>query len=418
MRIKGTSAYSNGEAEDISGITIIDLHTLEIKLFEVYSPFLKYLTAATSSIMPESLAEKSSGSESFIPVGSGPFTYVKRSDELISLFANEDYFLGKPKLDGIDYKIIKKSEKVIEEYRKGNLHHTRVFPELAEKILNDDSIPGQIQIYPVNALYCYVFNLDKTSKFGGSKENKRLLRQAINYAIDRESICRDVFNGRCIPNGSVIPKGICGYENPLADTMGYQRDLMKARELLDQAGYSGGEGVPKVSLFTTYESPNIEIAEIFKENLSEIGLDVEIVAKDKENYFKAVLVGDPALFSYEWYLRNPDLDDFLSMFHTENAKGGQNFARMTRDYIDTIIEDSRKTENEDDRARVFMEFERQISYDAPWVFMFQLKNALLINPEVDGLLEQLGPFAFRESIASVRMELVDLKEVEKTIEEK
>ncbi|MBU1023628.1 ABC transporter substrate-binding protein, partial [bacterium] len=296
-------------------------------------------------------------------------------------------------------------------------HHTWVFPELAEKILNDESIPGQIHIYPVNALYCYVFNLDKTSKFGGSNENKRLLRQAINYAIDRESICRDVFKGRCIPSGSVIPKGICGYFNPLAETMGYQRDLTKAGELLEQAGYPGGVGVPQVSLFTTYESPNIEIAEIFKENLSEIGLNVEIVAKDKENYFKAVKEGDPALFSYEWYMRNPDLDDFLSLFHTDNAKGGENFARMTRDYIDTIIEDSRKAENEEERTRIIMEFESQISFDAPWVFMFQLKNALLIRPEVEGLLDQLNQFDYRESISKVRMENVDLKEIEKTIQE-
>ncbi|MCD6217486.1 ABC transporter substrate-binding protein [bacterium] len=413
MWIKGTSAYSKGESEDISGLRVTDNFTIEIQLHEAYIPFIDMLTTSTFSIMPSKLAERSVDNGEFIPVGSGPFIYVKtRSDGSVALKANDMYYSGSPKLDGILFRVIKEPSKMIEEYRKGNLHHTWVFPELAEKILADETIAGQIQTYPINAMYFYAFNLDKLNRFGGSKENKRLLRQAINYAVDRETICRDVFMGRCVQTGSVIPSGICGYSNPLSERLGFERDPVKARELLEQAGYANGEDVGKVSLFTTYESPNIEIAEIFKNNLGEIGLDVEIVAKDKENYLKAVQEGDPALFSYEWYMQYPNVDNIFSMFHTENADGGQNFARMTRDYIDSIIDEYRQCENADERQSTYTELERQLTFDAPWVFMFHLKNAILVNPEVEGLLDQLGQFDYRESISHVRMEKVDLVFVE------
>ncbi len=409
MWIKGTSAFDKGETTDISGLRVIDDYTIEIQLHKTYIPFINILTTTTFSVMPARLAETSIGNGDFIPVGSGPFKYINtRPDGSVFLNANESYYSGKPKLDGIVFRVIKEPSKMIEEYRNGNVHHTWIFPELAEKILSDEAIAGQIQTYPMNAIYFYAFNLDKTNRFGGSKENKRLLRQAINYAVDRETICRDVFMGRCIPCGSVIPSDLCGYNNPLTERLGFKRDIVKARELLEQAGYADGEGVGKVSLFTTFESPNIEIAEIFKSNLDEIGLDVEIVAKDKENYLKAVKEGAPALFSYEWYMQYPDTDNILSMFHTENAKGGQNFARMTRDYIDSIIDEYRQTEDSEERLNVCMDLERQLTFDAPWVFMFQLKNAILVNTEVDGLLGQLGQFDYRESISHVRMEKIDL----------
>jgi len=231
MWIKGTSAYSKGESEDISGLRVTDNFTIEIQLHEAYIPFIDMLTTSTFSIMPSKLAERSVDNGEFIPVGSGPFIYVKtRSDGSVALKANDMYYSGSPKLDGILFRVIKEPSKMIEEYRKGNLHHTWVFPELAEKILADETIAGQIQTYPINAMYFYAFNLDKLNRFGGSKENKRLLRQAINYAVDRETICRDVFMGRCVQTGSVIPSGICGYSNPLSERLGFERDPVKALE--------------------------------------------------------------------------------------------------------------------------------------------------------------------------------------------
>ena len=409
MWIKGAKDYHDGKSSEISGIRVVDDYTLEIELKKIYTPFLNMLASNVFSILPQSIYEQEGYDSTKLPVGCGPFRYLKTlDDESIQLVTNKDYHSGAPLLDGILFRFIEDHKEMISEYKKGNLHHIWVFPDLAEKILSDESIPGMIESYPMNAIYFYAFNLERR-QFGGSVESKRLLRQALNYAVDREMICKEVFQGRCVPTRSAIADGILDYSNPMMDRLGFSYDRQKALELLDSAGYPDGEGVGMVSLYTTYESPNIEIAEVVKKNLSEIGLEVEIVAKDKENYLKAVREGDSALFSYIWYMQFPDFDDFFKMFHSSNAnEGGENLARMTRENIDSLVDLARRENDFDVREGIYRELESQLVFDTPWLFMFRLKNTILVQSEVTGFREQLCQLDYNESLSHVRMEKVDL----------
>jgi oligopeptide transport system substrate-binding protein len=407
--IKGSSSYREGSQEKIEGLRAIDDYTLEIELFQVYVPFLSLLTTDFFSVLPSDILEEYSSTGEFIPVGTGPFKFEKQEDEnRVLLKSNTGYFEGKPLLDGIEYKYISDPKEMIASYKAGELHHVWVFPELAEKIVKDEEVIGKVVNYPVNAIYYYAFNLDKTTKFGGSRQDKQYLRQAINYAINRQEICEKIYEGRCTPCVSVVPQGMCGYTNPLADRLGFTYDTVKAGELLDESGFNRGSAKWQVSLFTTFESPNYEIASMVKENLSVFGMDVEIAGKDKENYLRAIKEGDPSFFSYEWYMRYPDLDDLFSQFHSENANGGVNVANMTRDYIDKIINETRITDDKTARMELYRRLEEQILFDSPWVFMFQLRNAIMVRSEVSGLSEQIGQFDFRDALSHVRMEKVDL----------
>jgi oligopeptide transport system substrate-binding protein len=409
MWVKGAGDYNQKKSSEISGIRIVDDYTIEIELKRIYTPFLNLLASNAFSILPEELYATEEYGSDHLPVGCGPFKYQgKLDDGSIQLVANKDYHSGPPLLDGIVFRFIEDHKEMISEYKKGNLHHIWVFPDLAEKILSDESIPGMIESYPMNAIYFYAFNLERR-QFGGSAEPKRLLRQALNYAVDREMICKDVFQGRCIPTKSALSDGILDYSNPMMDRLGFNFDRDKALELLEAAGYPNGNGVGMVSLYTTYESPNIEIAEIVKNNLSEIGLEVEIVAKDKENYLKAVREGDSALFSYIWYMRFPDIDDFAGMFYSANAKeGGVNLARMTRENIDGLVDLARRESDTDVRKGIYMELDSQLVFDTPWLFMFKLKNTILVQSDVKGFREQLCQLDYNEALSHVRMEKVDL----------
>jgi oligopeptide transport system substrate-binding protein len=407
--IKGARDYHEKRSSKISGIRVIDDYTVEIELRKIYTPFLNMLASNVFSILPAEIYSQEDYESDKLPVGCGPFKYDKTLDDgSIQLVAHKDYHSGPPLLGGILFRLIEDHKEMIAEYKKGNLHHIWVFPDLAEKILSDESIPGMIESYPMNAIYFYAFNLER-KQFGGSAESKRYLRQAFNYAVDREMISKEVFQGRCILTKSAFPDGILDYTNPMMDRLGFSFDKDKAVELLKSAGYPNGKGLGMVSLYTTYESPNIEIAEIVKKNLSEIGLNVEIVAKDKENYLKAVREGDSSLFSYIWYMQFPDIDDLASMFHSSNAnESGNNFARMTRENIDSLIDLSRREIDSDVRNGIYRELDSQLVFDTPWLFMFKLKNTILVQSEVTGFREQICQLDYNESLSHVRMEKVDI----------
>ncbi len=89
-------------------------------------------------------------------------------------------------------------------------------------------------------IYYYGFNMN-TAPWKDSKD----LRQAFNYAVDRQTLCDVVMEGQRIPATGIVPPGIPGYQ---PNAMEYKYDPDKAKELLEKAGFPGGQGLPQLTL--------------------------------------------------------------------------------------------------------------------------------------------------------------------------
>ena len=411
LYVKGAREFKNGKTNDVKGLRVIDERTIDIELGINYLPFLKLLTTTMFSIVcKDAFEEYDKGQKDYFkPIGSGPFQFEKKfPDGAISLRANPDYYRHKPNLDGIIYRLVTDPFIMLDDYRDGKLHHIEIPHVIAEKVLKEDFLNDEITSYPVNQIYYFVFNLD-SNQFGGTenRDSKRLVRQAINYAVDREYICKTIMEDQAKPVNYIIPSGMLDYENPLSDIFGFKYDPSKAKELLAKAGFPSGKGFKTITIHTRSNDRDRKIAEAIKNNLNDIGLTVEIALEDNETYKK---IGEKkfAFFANLWIMQYPDIDDYLALFHGKNARGGKNLANITRDYINELIDKSERIDDPAQLKELYVEIEKELWYDCPWLFLFRIKNILLINRNVKGLKEQICQLDFYESIPHVRMEEVDL----------
>jgi peptide/nickel transport system substrate-binding protein/oligopeptide transport system substrate-binding protein len=275
----GADAYRNGEADSIEGLRATGKYTLEIELSESYSPFIAMLAMVNFSVVPKEEVEALGDAFGIRPIGTGPFIfdYWNPSSE-IGLRANEDYYDGKPYLDEVIFQIFPgaSAEDMFQEFENGNLEDS-VFSVSVRKQVYEE---GKYLILhrPSLVLRLFVMN-NQTSPF----QDKRL-RQAFNYAIDKETLSVEVGRGRLIPATGLIPEGMAGYS---PDDTNYPFDVDRAKELLRDAGYPDGRGLPVIQFWSSVKSKGLLAEdEMITRFLGDIGVKVELsdrLAKIQEN---------------------------------------------------------------------------------------------------------------------------------------
>jgi peptide/nickel transport system substrate-binding protein/oligopeptide transport system substrate-binding protein len=268
--VKGAVDFREGRAKTIAGLTVVDRYTVEVVLTEALVPFVSVLAVGHAKIVPRDVVEQK-GDEAFgmAPVGTGPFRFVKweRGRE-IRLDANADYFAGSPRLSRLVYRIFPGAplDAMYEEFQRGHLEDT---PPPVRDYRRAVSAAGD----------AYVKRSQLSVRFYGFNTRvkpltDRLVRQALNHAVDREMIIDEPFLGRHVLARGILPPGTQGYNPKLA---GYAYDPRRARELLAQAGYPEGRGLPAIAIWSSVRHQGIEREhELIRENLKAVGVQTEL----------------------------------------------------------------------------------------------------------------------------------------------
>ena len=157
------------------------------------------------------------------------------------------------------------------------------------------------------------FNLDK-KPFTHTK-----VRQAFNYAINKAAIVQDIRKGNSIVAKGILPPGMPGY-NP--ELLGYDYNTHQAKQLLAEAGYPEGQGLPVIDLwYNSKEETALKELEAYQRCLAELGVRVEIHEEANWPTFKAMLdEGKPLMFRLGWHSDIPDPTIFSSLFSLRRAK--------------------------------------------------------------------------------------------------
>jgi oligopeptide transport system substrate-binding protein len=138
-------------------------------------------------------------------IGNGPFTITGIDEEQRWTFVvNENYWEGRPKLDGIEYRYVEDSAVALEAYRAGDLDIVHLEPPQIPEVQTDPELSEQFLTYPTASTYQMEMNLN-LEPFNDLK-----VREAFAYAFDRETYCAEVRSGDCTPALSWIPQGIPG----------------------------------------------------------------------------------------------------------------------------------------------------------------------------------------------------------------
>ena len=232
--IVGFDAVVAGTTKEMSGVKVIDPQTVEITLATPNSALLATFTMIPAVIVPKEAADdaKKFGEA---PIGTGPFKLAEwKRQESVALVANPDYWAGKPKLDRVTMRVITEKSVQMVEFAAGNLDFVSVPPPDYARIKADPANQGRVQDQAILSIFWLPINLNKAPV-----DNVKV-RQALNYAIDREAIVKAALQGQGVAAAGPIPPGLSAYDPAYKF---YSYDLDKAKALLTEAGFPNGVNV-------------------------------------------------------------------------------------------------------------------------------------------------------------------------------
>jgi len=334
------------------------------------------------------------------PVGTGPFRLQEwKPDVRIVLRRHENYFkrdeAGRrlPYLDYVVVRFLKDPKTAFWEFQRGRLDMLSALdPSLMPAVLTPEGrlrpefAHYQLLSVPAYAVEYYGIMLDTTTEGGRGSvlARSRLLRQALNYGIDRERIIRHVLFGLAEPaHHGVIPPGFPGFSG---QTRGYRYDPQRARELLAAAGFPNGKGLPPLVLQLGASPRTLSVAEVVQQQLAELGIRLQLRQVDFPQHLAMVRQGQCMLWRTNWIADYPDPENFLALFYGPyRAPNGPNTTRLALPELDSLYERALSELDTARRFALYRQMERRVLEEAPWVFLYYPRLFRLLQPGIKGM---------------------------------
>jgi ABC-type transport system substrate-binding protein len=375
-RIKGAEAYRSGEVSEVAGVKALSPCILEINLKEPFAPFLSLLAMKSSKVVPKEEVERGSKDFSHHPVGTGPFRLTSWEGNQIVLSANADYYEGPPNLDRVIYTIYAGAQydQIYEDFLAGRLEEAAVFGANREELTQTKVY----QYYRKPSLSLQFYGMNCLN--GPLKDRK--VRQALNYAIDKEKIIRQVYKDQFLPASTILPPGMPAY---IPENAAYEYNPDKAKSLLNKSGYGlSGEKLSLTVLSASRSDAAQKELALITEDLAAVGVKLQVLYETDWPTFEASLNKEGLeLYRYAWFADIPDPDNFLNILF--GSKSRYNFMRYNNSKVDQMLTQALIETELLRRVEIYREAERSILEDAPMIPWIYLTFESLFQPYVKGL---------------------------------
>ncbi|MGE4412284.1 MAG: ABC transporter substrate-binding protein [Candidatus Caldatribacteriota bacterium] len=402
----GEWAYWGYMFSDIDRMEKIDDYTVKLVLSEPNASIMTSLAMFTVCIISPTNAEKYKEDAFRYPCGTGPFKFVEWvKDDHITLVANEDYWRERPKIDKLIFKVIPDPSARLLALEVGEIHGME-YPNPAdfERIKANSNLvllsePGMnIGYMAMNTGYGYVDAnkngvkdddepLEKTPGYF-EPLTKKEVRQAINMAIDKEAIVRDIYMGTASVAKNGMPPFMLGYNDEIED---YPYAPEKAKELLAEAGYPDGFEVTlhvmPVSRPYMFDPP--KIGEAIQSYLAAVGIKVNFYQVDWGTYLQETEAGMHQMCLLGWTGDNGDPDNFLNVLYGLNACSigtAGNYAFYTNKTNQELLTQALRTYDVNKRAAYYKKAQELIHEDAGWVFLAHSNQNVVFRKNVEGFV--------------------------------
>jgi oligopeptide transport system substrate-binding protein len=380
----------------LQGFKASDDTTFMIYLKKPFAPFMSILTMKYFSVVPIEAIDKYGQDFGNHPVGTGPFQ-MKRWEHgnRLVLIRNGHYFEkdaqgnALPYLEGVAVSFIKDAETSFLEFMDGNLDMASGFAAMNPR----EVFTANSQLRNELKSKCYLQRMPfiKTDYFGfiiDAKDvkapiNMKAIRQAINYAIDREELVRYMRFGVGIPaiNG-FVPPFLPGNKDSKVE--GYKYDPDKASALLAKAGFPNGKGLPDISIFVSNEAA--PIAQVIQPQLQRVGIKLNIHVERPAVLAEGVVSGQCYFFKKSWVGDYPDAENFLSLFYSPNfSPQGVNYCHYSDPKFDSLYEKAVAETDDTLRYSEYRAMDRMVMEAAPIVPLYYDEVVRLVNNHVSGL---------------------------------
>ena len=382
--IDGVREKLAGEAGTIRGLTTIDDHTLQVTLREPVVYFLQKLAYPVAFIVDQENVKDADWERQ--PNGSGPFKLqIWEDDQLMVLARNDNYYLPPAKVAHLVYDMGPNFGMTL--YEQGEIDLVGVGGGTLERI-EDPNNPLHDQLETAVSLCTSTIGLNsELAPFDDVR-----VRQAFNYALDKELLINTFFGGDALQATGSLPPGMPGYTDD--PNRGYPFDPDRAKALLAEAGYSDISQFPTLTYTTSgYGEVNNYVTAIITMWQENLGVTIQPQTIDPFVYYEEIYDGNVGhIYSNGWCADYPDPQNFLDiLYHSESP---QNVGRYQNETVDQLLASARVERDVTTRMDQYAEIERLIMAEAPDVFVSHGFTAVLVSPELEGY--KLTPFGVRQ----------------------
>jgi oligopeptide transport system substrate-binding protein len=364
--IRGARDYAEGRAQAITGLSAPNDSTVVASLSEPFAIFPKLLAMPVAAIIPDSIPANFGER----PIGTGPWKFVEwRHDDYLLFARNPDYWGGAPKADSLRARIIAEPSTAVAEFESGNVDILRVPQGEAEQWQDTEERRRLLQTTP--ALQLIYIGINTTR---GPLVDRRV-RQALNHAVDVNTIINSLVSGRGRRAVGVIPPTLEG-----ADTArtAYAFDTTRAKQLLAEAGHPNGIDV---ELWTPTTPIYVRIAEAVQGFLQRAGIRAKIVQRESAAAREAARKGQTDLILKDWYADYPDAENFLyPLLHGANKGVGGNVSFYANAEFDRLVSASRREQDAGRRAALYRQADSLAYQDAPMIYLYFFNELYAVQP--------------------------------------
>ena len=372
--IVGAQDVIDGVAAELSGLEVIDDHTLRFTIDAPKAYFLAKLTYPTGYVVDRDNVESGGRNWADEPNGTGPFKLKEyRIGERIILERNPFYYRELAHLDTVVMNLAGGQSMAM--YENDELDITGVSLFDIDRVLDPtEPLNQELMIAPPDFNISYIGFNTTMPPFDDAN-----FRKALNHAVDKELIAREVLSELVVPAYGILPPGLPGY-NP--NLVGLRYDPELARSLLAQSKYAESRPRIVVTVPGTGGSIGLDLEVILQMWRDILDVTVEIQQVEWATYLEDLNQSKfQAYAGLGWEADYPDPQDFLDvLFHSESSLNHGEYANAE---ADAVLEEARVEPDVTKRITLYHQAEEIIVNDAAWVpLWFQGERHLLIKPYI------------------------------------
>lgn len=362
----------------VKSVEAIDAATVRFTLNEPYAPFLSNLAYPTGLIVSPDAVMRHGADFGRNPVGTGAFRFVEwKANESVVIIRNDGYWDGVAATETVVFRPITDANTRVAEMLSGGIDLMVEVPPVALSQFQTSAFRVAEQAGP------HVWFLILNAKEGPFADKR--VRQAANYAINKEALINDVLEGTAaIAAGPTPPAFSWAYNNSLQP---YPYDPDRARALIAEAGVEGAELTFYVTEGGSGMLDPVAMGTAIQADLAAVGFNVKIETYEWNTFLGQVnpgLEGKADMAEMAWMTNDPDTLPFLAL-RTESwpDKGGFNSGYYSNPKVDKLLEDARSSTDQAERARLYREMQAIVQVDAPWVFVANWKQNAVTSDRIE-----------------------------------
>lgn len=377
-----------------NGFTALNDSTFQLRLIRPFHPILGILSMQYCSIVPREVVEKYGKDFRSHPCGTGPFQFhLWEEGQALVLYKNQHYFEkdehGKqlPYLDAVKISFLDSRSTEFLAFQQGQLSFVNdIDPSFKDEVLTKNGELRKdwqqkiiLNKHPyLNTEYLGILVDEKNSFVRNSSLHLKSVRQAINSSIDRQKLMMYMRNSiGTAATGGIVPAGLPSKNTEMVK--GYTYNPAKARQLLKDAGFENGKGLPLITLLTI--PIYADIGSFVAKQLEETGIKVQVEVVQKSLLLEQTAKSKAPFFRGSWIADYPDAENYMAMFYSKNP-APPNYTQYKNPAFDLLYEKALLENNDSIRYDLYRQMDQMVMHDAPVVPLFYDMAIHLANRNV------------------------------------